>query len=133
MKRFARNSVMLIAPFLLMVIINEIVRPTIDQQPYSKYGITAMNSDHTISNKCTWNCQNDTGFCKANHVKYFKPYFKFSDALYFGMIGMLKKTGEYALANIILLVVLAPLMIWFFIIKSWNIQDEINKLKSSHG
>ncbi len=45
------------------------------------------------------------------------------------MIGLLHKTGNYGLANIILLVILIPLLIWYFIIKSLNIQDEINKLK----
>ena len=49
--------------------------------------------------------------------------------LYFGTISLLAKTGNYGLANIIFLVILLPLLIWFFIIKSLNIQDEIRKLK----
>jgi len=133
MKRFIRNIAVLIFPFLLMIVINEIVRPTINEKPYSKYGITAMNSVNYNPEKCTWICQNDTRFCKDNHVKYLKPYYKYTDKLYFGMIGMLKNTGEYGLANIIFLVVLVPGLIWVLIIKSWNIQDEINKLKNNHG
>lgn len=133
MKRLMRNIAILIFPFLIMIVINEIVRPSISEKPYSKDEITAMNSVDEISNKCTWVCQNDTRFCKENHVKYLKPYYKYTDPLYFGMIGMLKKPRDYALANIIFLVALVPLLIWFFIIKSLNTQDEINKLKNSHG
>ena len=129
MKRYIRNIAILIFPFLLMIIVNEVVRPTIMEKPYSKYEITAMNSIDKISDKCTWICHNNTRFCKENHVIFLKPYFKYTDTIYFGIISMFQKTGNYGLANIIFLVVLAPLLIWFFIIKSLNIQDEINKLK----
>ena len=133
MKRFFRNIIILIFPFLLMIVINEIVRPTIHEKPYSKYGKTTMNSVDEISNKCTWTCHNDTRYCKQNHVKYLKPYYKYTDTVYFRMIGMLKKTGNYGMANVVFLVFLVPFLIWFLIIKSLNIQDEINKLKNSHG
>ncbi len=113
-----------------MIIINEIVRPTIKGKPYTKYEITAMNSDDQVLDQCTWNCHNNTRFCKENHVKYLKPYYKFTDTIYFGMIGLLQKTGNYGLANIIFLVILAPFFIWFFIVKSLNIQDEINAYKN---
>ena len=129
MKRIIRNTAILISPFLLMIIVNEIIRPAIKEEPYSKSGITAMNSDDRISDKCTWICHNETAFCKENHVKYLKPYFKYTDALYFGVIDMLQSTKKYEAANIIFLVVLIPMLIWFFIIKSLNIQDEINALK----
>lgn len=129
MKRFTRNIAILIAPFLLMILINEIVRPTIEEESYSKHGITAINSVDNKSAKCTWICHNNTTYCKENHVMFLKPYFQITDTLYFGMIGKLLSTGNYGLANIIFLVVLVPLFIWFFIIKSMNIQDEIKKLK----
>ena len=133
MKRFTRNMTILIFPFLLMIIVNEIVRPTINEKPYSKYGITAMNSDAKVLDNCTWICHNNTRFCKENHVKYLKPYYKITDKIYFGMISLLQKTGNYGLANIIFLVILAPLLIWFFIVKSLNIQDEINLYKRNNN
>jgi hypothetical protein len=133
MKKNFRNIAILIFPFLLMIIVNEIVRPTIKEKPYSKYEITAMNSDDKISHKCTWICHNNTRFCKESHVKYLKPYYKITDKIYFGMISLLQKTGNYGLANIIFLVVLAPLLIWFFIVKSMNIQDEINLYKRNNN
>ena len=116
-----------------MIVVNEIVRPTIKEKPYSKYEVTAMNSDDKVMDKCTWVCHNNTRFCKENHVKFLKPYYKYSDKIYFGMISLLQKTGNYGLANIIFLVILAPFLIWFFIVKSLNIQDEINLLKSTNN
>jgi hypothetical protein len=133
MKRFFRNIAILIFPFLLMIIINEIVRPAIKGKPYSKYRITAMNSDDKISHKCTWICHNNTGFCKESHVKHLKPYYKYTDTIYFGMISLLQKTGNYGLANIIFFVILVPFFIWFFIVKSLNIQDEINLFKKPNN
>jgi len=112
-----------------MILINEIIRPAIKEEPYSKSGITAMNSDDRISDKCTWICHNETAYCKENHVKCLKPHFKFTDPVYFGVIGMLQSTKKYEAANIIFMVVLIPLLIWFLLIKSLNIQDEIKTLK----
>lgn len=129
MKKFFRNLTILIFPFLIMIIVNEIVKPTIEEKPYSKYGVTAINSADKNADKCTWICHNNTNYCKENHVKYLKNYYAYTDMLYFGTISLLAKTGNYGLANIIFLVVLLPLLIWFFIIKSLNIQDEIRKLK----
>ena len=129
MKKFIINLTILISPFLLMIVVNEVVRPTIKEKPYSKYGITAINSADKNTEKCTWICHNNTNYCKENHVKYLKNYYPYTDTIYFGIIGLLAKTGNYGLANIIFLVILLPLLIWFFIIKSLNIQCEINKLK----
>ena len=129
MKRIIRNTAILISPFLLMIVINEIVRPTIKEEPYSRYGTVAMNSDDKIANKCTWHCQNNTGYCKENHVKYLMPHFKYTDTLYFGMIHMLQSTKRYEAANIVFLVVLIPLLTWILLIKSLHMQDEIKAQK----
>ena len=51
------------------------------------------------------------------------------DFLYFGIINMFQATKKYEAANIIFLVVLIPMLIWFFIIKSLNMQDEIKAHK----
>lgn len=128
MKRIIRNTAILISPFLLMILVNEI-RPSIKEEPYSKSGITAMNSDDRISDKCTWICHNETAYCKEHHVKLLKPYYKYTDPLYFGIIDMLQSTKKYEAANLIFQAVLIPILIWFFIIKSLNIQDEIKALK----
>ena len=130
MKRFLRNISILIFPFLAMIIINEIVRPTIKETKYSASGRTAMNSEARVTDKCTWICHNDTNYCMENHVKYLEPYSNYTNILYYGVIGMLQMTGNYGLANIIFLVILIPFLIWFFLIKSMNMQHQINKLKN---
>jgi hypothetical protein len=129
MKKFIRNIAILVSPILLMIAVNEIVRPTISEKPYSIYKIVTINSIDKVSDKCTWTCHNNTRYCMENHVKYLKPYFNYTDKIYFGIIDSLRKTGNYVIANIIVLVVLVPLLVWLLLIKSLNIQNEINKQK----
>ncbi len=75
MKRYIRNTAVLITPFLLMIAVKEIVRPSITEKPYSFSQLTAINSVDATADKCTWLCHNNTGFCKENHVELLKPYF----------------------------------------------------------
>ena len=128
MKRFLRNALILLLPFLLMALINEAVRVKIKEKPYTAHGITAVNSAEYLPKKCTWICHNNTTYCKAHHVKYLKPFYAITDLFYFGVIGILASTGNYDAANIIFLVFLFPLTIMYFIIKSIDIQIEIQKL-----
>ena len=132
MKNHLRNIIILIVPFLIMILINEVVRVTIKEIPYSAHGVTAINSVDKIENKCTWVCHNQTNYCKLHHVKFDKKWFIITDNIYFGVIKLLQSTGNYGLANIILFVVLFPLIIWFLIIRSIDIQIEINNLKKIH-
>jgi hypothetical protein len=113
----------------MMIVVNEMERLRATNELYLSHGIVAINSVEKNADKCTWICHNDTSFCKANHVTYLKSYFKFTDPVYFGAITLLQKTGNYGLANIIILVILVPLLLWFFLVKSFNIQDEISTLK----
>ncbi len=129
MKRNIRNLAVLVFPFLIMIILNETVRQRTTNDPYSKHGVSAINSVDRNADRCTWICHNDTGFCKNNHVIYLKPYFNFTDPIYYGAISLLRKTGNYGLANIFFLVILVPLFLWFFLVKSLNLQDEISTLK----
>lgn len=129
MKKLTRNIFILFSPFMFMVLINEAVRPTIKEKPYTAHGITAINPVEYSPEKCTWACQNNTAYCKAHHVKYLKPYYTLTDKPYFGVIGMLASTGNYVGANIIFLVLLLPFIFLVLIIKSLNIQDQIRKLQ----
>lgn len=119
-------------PFLIMIVVNELIRPTIKIKPNSMRGISVINPVDKVVGKCSWVCSSNTSYCKENHVKYLKPYFGYTDVLYKGLIGLLFRTGNYGLANIVFLVVLVPLLLWFLLIKSLNIQDEINKQKKEN-
>lgn len=132
MKRFIRNALIIAAPFLLMTLINEMVRPHIKEKAYQVHGITAINSVKYLPKKCTWICHNQTAYCKTHHVKYLKPFYGITDMFYFGAIGLLASTGNYGAANIIFLVFLFPLTILYFIIKSIDIQKEIRKLSKQN-
>lgn len=127
MKKFIRNLSILFFPFVLMALINETIRPKIKEKPYKVNGITAINSANYLPRKCTWVCHNKTIYCKTHHVKYLKPFYAKTDVFYFGVITALASTGNYAAANIIFLVFLFPIAILYFIIKSFNIEDEIRK------
>ncbi len=87
-------------PFAFLILINEIVRPTINETGYSKYGISVINPIAKNTDKCTWICHNNTSYCKEHHVKILKPYFSLTDLFYFGVIGLLAMTGNYGAANV---------------------------------
>lgn len=129
-KRFViRNFLILISPFLLMILVNETMRTETAKDPFCVYGVPAMNPGERNPDKCSWACHHKTAYCKEHHIKYLGPYLDYTDIPYFGMIGGLKSTGDYALANIIVYVVICPLLIWFLLIQSLGIQDKINKIK----
>ncbi len=128
MKIFARNFFIITTPFVLMVLINEVIRTKINETPYSAHGITAINSAEYLKEKCSWACHNNTAYCKSHHVKYLKSNYKLTDVFYFGAISALASTGNYGAANIIFLVLLFPITILYFFIKSLNIQNKIRKL-----
>lgn len=131
MKRFIRNVLIILLPFLFMVLINEAVR-TKNKKPYKINEITAINSAKYLPKKCTWVCHNNTTYCKTHHVKYLKPYYAITDVFYFGVISALASTGNYGAANIIFLVFLFPLTILYFIIKSIEIKEEIRKFSKKN-
>ena len=131
MKNLLRNSIILLLPFVFMIIVNESFRSSINERPFHKYGFTTMNSANKISNKCTWNCHNNTAYCKAHHVKFLKQSFSKTDQLYYGEIKLLKGTGNYGLANIAILVVIIPFLIFYFFIKGLNMRSEIKKIKQN--
>ena len=126
MKKIIRNTT-LFFPFLLLILVNEHSRPTKKSSNYI-FEKPTINTSIANVDSCTWHCHNNTAFCKENHVKYLNQFDK-SDQVYFGIINTFQKTGTYALANVFFLVMLFPFIIWYFIVKSLNIQDEINMLK----
>lgn len=127
-KRILYGSVFLF-PFLMMIGVNEYVKTQIGEKGYHRKGTIAINSAKKFKEKCSWICHNDTDYCQNNHVKFAKPYFDKIDKIYFGLIGFLKSTGNYRLANILFLVILSPLLIYFLLIQSIELQLKINSWK----
>ena len=140
MKISKQNILILISPFLLMIIINEMSRPFIDGKPYSKSVsgalFTSMNPVAFYTDKCSWSCHNNTIKCMDKHVKFIKPGFLFYNVInrtYYGMIGLLMSGGSgasYALLNIIFLVILWPFLIFFLFVRIIRLKKEI-RLKNS--
>jgi hypothetical protein len=112
-----------------MIGVNEAVRPTIQQSSYTAKGVTAINSNLRLANRCTWVGHNDTAYCKQYHVRFLDDHFATTDPIYFGMITLLHASGNYGVANILLYVLLMPLVIWYALVKCINYTLEIKRLK----
>lgn len=131
MRIFFRNIFLLLASFLIMILVNESIRPTIQENPYPLNGITAMNSVIRFPDKCSWARHNDTRFCQNNHAPFMKSYFAKTDPIYYGVISRLKQTGDYQSANIFFFLVLFPLISWLFLIGGLRMNRKIKALKES--
>ena len=131
--KIIRNLLLLVLPFLCIVLINEVSRPTIKEKPFSDYS-NAMNSGQKLKNKCSWECHENTSYCKRYHVKLLSPYFSVTDSLYYGVIGVLKNKEDefsfYQIMNVVFLVLGIPLLIWLLLAKSLSMQDQIRQLKA---
>lgn len=131
MKSFIRIIAILLTPILVVVIVNETYRSSIKGNQYYYKGFATINPSDKILNRCSWNCHNNTEFCKQHHVKLLNDYFSTTDKLYYGEIRLLKKTGDYGLANIAFLVLTIPFLILYFTLKGLNIRQKIKKIKNN--
>lgn len=131
MQKRTRNILLFFSPFLIMILINEIVRPTIKEKPFEKFGIQAINSNLAFKEKCSWRCyQYTSAHCKKHHVKILHTYFEYVDPIYFGIINSLHLTGNYGLANVLILVLLLPFLMFFLLVKNLDLYSQIKTLKS---
>ena len=130
MKKQALYCLILILPFLGMIMINEFVRANSHQKGFTKYGITAINSGEGFKDKCSFICHEATkNYCQVHHVKLEKPYVDKIDPIYYGIIKLLHKTDRYRLANLIILVIILPLIMYVLLVKSISLEFKIRKLK----
>ena len=137
MKKLSLYLSILFLPFLFMIMINEWVRLNTNEAGYTRQwkgvldiqGITAINSGKKSLDKCTWICHDQTDYCKENHVKVSTPYFEKIDPIYNGIINSLRATGDYGLANIIFLVIIFPMIMYFSLVKSISLELKIRKFK----
>lgn len=127
MIKWAKYVGLLILPFIVMVVVNESIQSSDYIHSNKIYAIKTANSAQYFLSKCSWACHNDTSFCMSNHVTYLKKHLPATNRLYFGAIGLLRTSGNYALANVIILVFALPFTMWYFIVKSLIMQSKMGK------
>lgn len=119
-------------PFLIMVIVNELVRPSLKGKPFQLNGVKAMNPYKPQLDKCSWYCyKKTTSHCKKYHVKFAQPYFNYIDPFYFGIIKSLHSGNSYQLMNVVFLVILLPLIIFYLLVSSIRMHHKIKTIKKS--
>ena len=112
-----------------MILVNEIVRYNAPNNLHTQFGVHVINSDKMDKSKCTWICHNNTSYCLKNHVKINKRYLRYTNQIYFGTIKALAATGNYAIANILLYVLLFPILIYALFIKSIGHKKKLKQIK----
>ncbi len=122
--------IILIFPFLVIITVNETTRSQKLENHHPVTFVTSINPSTPFEEKCSWFCHNDTNFCKQHHVKFAKPFFEIIDPIYFGIIKSLQSAGNYRMMNILFLVILWPMLMYFLLIKSLAMRMEIKKIKN---
>jgi len=123
--QYIKYIIPLILPFLIMVVVNEYSRPSLQGYHNSKYDVSGMNPNKPNPHKCTWTGFFDTGYCKRNHVKYLNNYYTWIDPIYFGMINALHNTGNYAAGNLFFLVFLWPAIMYFLLVRIMQLKQKL--------
>ncbi|GLR15893.1 hypothetical protein GCM10007940_05080 [Portibacter lacus] len=126
-----------------MVIINETSRLFIKDKPFKYQRIIAMNSGNYDSEICTWACHNSTtNHCIPKHTRIIKEGFPFYDQIndfYWGIINFNSKKVKgkkvsnpryYAAMNIVFLVVLWPLAMFFLLVNYLKLRAKFKTLSS---
>ncbi len=125
MKKQLRNLLLFVFPFTLMVLVNHFIKPSVDPIPND----SKWNSTLPIAERCTWACHDSTNYCITHHVKMNKLLLKFTRPIYFGEITLLQMIGNYSFANILILVTLIPLYIWYFLVRIIDVLIAIKEAK----
>ncbi len=116
-----------------MVLVNESLRPNLQDKPFHLRGVKAINPYKPQLDKCSWYCYMETtSHCKKYHTTILKPYFQYIDPIYFGIINSLHSGNNYQLMNIIFLMILVPLLIFFLLVRTIKMGYKIKALKQIH-
>jgi len=143
MAKKIKHLCILLAPFILMVIINETSRVFIKDKPFKYQRIVAMNSGNFDNEICTWACHNyTTNHCITKHTRTIREGFPFHsqiDDFYWGIINFNSKkvNGKkvsnpryYAAMNLVFLVVLWPLSMFFLFVNYLKLRAKFKTLNS---
>lgn len=115
------------ALLLAMVIVNEYSRSVEPSHDFRYHGLNTIHPGKQIKYKCSWYCHEHTNICKLQHARIPKRYLKYTDGLYFKIIECLKKTGNYTLANVILLVCIIPATTIYMLVAGILMQLNLKK------
>ena len=111
---------------------NEASRYTRTEAGVKVKDLVAINSDSKLIDKCTWACYYNTkSHCKINHTDFAKPYFKYIDPLYFGIIDFMHKGNNYKLMNVLFLVLLVPVLMYALLIANIELYLRIKQIKKA--
>ena len=119
-----------IAPFLLLILVNEYVRSGKRAATYYYKGTPTIHGNLATTEKCTWYCHHNTEYCKRNHLTLLKSDTSLLDPIYNGMLRLLGSTGNYRLANVFFLVLLWPLSMLVLITWIGNMYGTLNRMKA---
>ena len=113
---------------ILMIIVNEYSRSHQNNKTCEYKGISTIHSAEKSQSHCSWVCHNNTIYCKKYHSKHIDDK-TISYTLYFGIINLLKGTGNYGLANVLILVIIIPFFSMAIFIKGIQLKFKNNLLK----
>lgn len=121
---------LLLLPFLIMIITNEVMRSSIQSQHYGGYGVTFINGEVWTKDHCSWACHNSTAYCMKHHIAYVRPIKQYIDPIYFGIIRFLKSFqvngfSGYAAANLVFLVIGWPLLMWYLLVRCIEMRRQL--------
>jgi hypothetical protein len=116
--KYAFYLFLLVFPFLIVVAVNESQRGKNSQKPNFEANVPTLNGAEKDPLHCNWYCHKDTDYCIKTHNKLIKGDFLiFTNRIYFTIINFLSSAkGAYKSMNIFILVVGAPLLMWFLAI-----------------
>ncbi|MCR9054119.1 MAG: hypothetical protein ACE362_19815 [Phaeodactylibacter xiamenensis] len=124
---------LLLLPYLIMVVVNEVSRwrqPGVFKYKGGvTYGVSipAINPSEGDPDRCTWRCHDDTEYCLNHHVEH--PPAEWLKGAYFGIIRLLAGTGAYGLSNVLLLGAGWPFMMLLLLIGVVRMRRKIKSLR----
>lgn len=134
MRKVVLYILLFLLPILIIVLVNETSRYTRTESVAKVKDVVAINSDSKLIDKCTWACYYSTkSHCKTNHTNFTKPYFKYIDPLYFGIIDFMHKGNNYKLMNVLFLVFLIPVLMYALLVANIELYLRIKRIKKANG
>lgn len=130
MKAFLLAVLISLVPISSLFIVNETVRLT-TRHTTTFNGAERLNSSKRLKEKCTWACHDGMNptYCRQYHVKYLSTEKDIVYTVYSFIVSFLDSAGNYYLANILVLVLLIPLIMFIMLVKTLQVTFKIKELQ----